>query len=118
MDWNQEYKDAGYLTYVEAYVASWIEILLGYNNISVYKVEAYVASWIEIWTYTTIFLKQMSRGLRSLVDWNTIPQGEVLKRNRRGLRSLVDWNPVSLSYNCTTTCRGLRSLVDWNLYNS
>ena len=54
MDWNQEYKDAGYLTYVEAYVASWIEILLGYNNISVYKVEAYVASWIEIWWFRQV----------------------------------------------------------------
>ena len=114
MDWNQEYKDAGYLTYVEAYVASWIEILLGYNNISVYKVEAYVASWIEIWTYTTIFLKQMSRGLRSLVDWNTIPQGEVLKRNRRGLRSLVDWNLMIQTSKICPGSRGLRSLVDWN----
>ena len=33
---------------VEAYTASWIEILLIVNAVMVYIVEAYTASWIEI----------------------------------------------------------------------
>ena len=33
---------------VEAYVASWIEILIFYGGHLLQEVEAYVASWIEI----------------------------------------------------------------------
>ena len=42
--WNIENIEYG----VEAYVASWIEILVLWVFESVFVVEAYVASWIEI----------------------------------------------------------------------
>ena len=53
---------------VEAYVASWIEIVDLYIRLSLICVEAYVASWIEIYYSKGRCCYQRSRGLRSLVD--------------------------------------------------
>ena len=101
--------------FVEAYVASWIEIIR-YDDIFIIscrglcglvdwnrphplcqtpaKVEAYVASWIEIlyssdkdgWTASRLM---WPRGLK----WDNHLQW--LHYKRRGLYGLVDWNPSS-----------------------
>ena len=55
-------------TNVEAYVASWIEMLSEVNTYLIISVEAYVASWIEISTRMNDQGVLSGRGLRSLVD--------------------------------------------------
>ena len=46
------------MVYVEAYVASWIEIYYVAMTIKVHSVEAYVASWIEIRMVFWILMKR------------------------------------------------------------
>ena len=75
---------------VEAYAASWIEILLNLSHAATIAVEAYAASWIEI-------AKRAERAYRVYVEayaasWIEIEglHKALQKKQRRGLRSLVD----------------------------
>ena len=55
-------------TIVEAYTASWIEIVMSGDNFYSASVEAYTASWIEILTEDEYGKLVYGRGLYSLVD--------------------------------------------------
>ena len=102
MDWNFKESRKGHCKGVEAYAASWIEILsrVGFNRnprVEAYaaswieitgeavfywpdKVEAYAASWIEIQYLIRIISNNNGRGLRSLVDWNRLSIKSTLSR--------------------------------------
>ena len=53
---------------VEAYTASWIEMMEERVCDITQEVEAYTASWIEMSGETTFFDSSFCRGLYSLVD--------------------------------------------------
>ena len=69
VDWNTCRRRLTTAVYVEAYTASWIEILFVGLYLPYLQVEAYTASWIEI-SLALKALKVRRRGLYSLVDWN------------------------------------------------
>ena len=49
VDWNKKTCRMMHGACVEAYVASWIEIIYPHNTLQLQWVEAYAASWIGIW---------------------------------------------------------------------
>ena len=55
-------------------------------------VEAYTASWIEMINSPQCGQGTKCRGLYSLVDWNLVPLTASASEVGRGLYSLVDWN--------------------------
>ena len=86
----------------------WIDFLY------VFAVEAYTASWIEILRLFCCCLWGICRGLYSLVDWNGAVAMYHGTRPGRGLYSLVDWN-IDFERDIPGNAgRGLYSLVDWN----
>ena len=92
VDWNHHREKPYEKLYVEAYVASWIEINIIRLAENVFPVEAYVASWIEIpWASTWYQYHAVEAYVASWIE--IIFYGTVNRANlRRGLRSLVDWN--------------------------
>ena len=87
----------------------WIDFLY------VFAVEAYTASWIEIIPCVQSCLPVLSRliqprGLKCIVG-----SLKDVRISRRGLYSLVDWNTHWRTVCSALPCRGLYSLVDWNL---
>ena len=76
---------------VEAYVASWIEIL--------YRVAAFPARKSRLMLprglkccFRISSMISSSRGLCCLVDWNVMDNDKTIKETGRGLCCLVDWN--------------------------
>ena len=92
VDWNLPQQMWRWKRLVEAYTASWIEIQDNLKTDKRRLVEAYTASWIEIRSSLVRPMFFNSRGLYSLVDWNTYDDYSLRPGDGRGLYSLVDWN--------------------------
>ena len=78
-----------------------------------FDVEAYTASWIEMLVISIMSVVVLSRliqprGLKYEHDFNGT------WKYSRGLYSLVDWNKHSAFSSLVEARRGLYSLVDWN----
>ena len=121
---------------VEAYTASWIEILTMIILCGRVMVEAYTASWIEIFPLVLNHSVMMSRLIQPRgLKYYRKAEGKKKQTSRliqprglksslsfilrmavlgRGLYSLVDWNCKTNHCHEGVLCRGLYSLVDWN----
>ncbi len=94
VDWNAYQRKYVSVRAVEAYTASWIEISVEIISIVFTPSRLIQPRGLKFY-FPAFSFSELSRGLYSLVDWNTVPSSCLTTPTRRGLYSLVDWNDLT-----------------------